>query len=199
VETYLPPQSKDKSEVAMHTAGISDTKVQGGDVHDHSSYVQIKLTERVVTDLVKKIPILFDTEPERVFNFLVRASEVHRLNLVTDEEFLALLVARTTGWITQVFGVHLSASSNLGLACSEILSTFLSLRIREGFLSKCVLDRFQFATEELSQFVMSVVTAADKLGYEVPESVLVHHMVQHINPNVRPLLLRLNPNPLRIS
>jgi hypothetical protein len=38
LETYLPPQSEDKSEVTMHTAGVSDTKVQGGDVHDHVSY-----------------------------------------------------------------------------------------------------------------------------------------------------------------
>jgi hypothetical protein len=42
-ETYLPPQSEDKSEVAMHTAGVSDTKVQGGDVHVHFSYAQFKL------------------------------------------------------------------------------------------------------------------------------------------------------------
>jgi hypothetical protein len=104
---------------------------------------------------------------------------------VTDEEFLALLVARTTGRITQVFGVHLSASSNWGLICSEILSTFLPLRIREGFLSKYVLDRFQSATEELSKFVMFAVVAADILAYEVPESVLVHRMVQNIHPNMR--------------
>jgi hypothetical protein len=67
--------------------------------------------------------------------------------------------------------------------CSEILSTFLPPHIRESFLSKYVLDRFQSATEELSQFAMSVVTAADILGYEVPESVLVHRMVQNIHPN----------------
>jgi hypothetical protein len=32
---------------------------------------------------------------------------------------------------------------------------------------------------------MSVIAAADILGYEVPESVLVHRMVQNIHPNVR--------------
>jgi hypothetical protein len=51
------------------------------------------------------------------------------------------------------------------------------------------LDRFQSATEELSQFFMSVVAAADILGYEVPESVLVHCMVQNIHPNVRSWLV----------
>jgi hypothetical protein len=112
---------------------------------------------------------------------------------VTDAEFLALLVARTTGRLTQVIGVHLSASSKWGSVCSEILPIFLPPRIREGFLSKYVLDRFQSTTDELSQFVMSVVTAADILGYEVPESVLVHCMVQNIHPNVCP-----NLNPLRI-
>jgi hypothetical protein len=47
------------------------------------------------------------------------------------------------------------------------------------------LDRFQTASEELSQFVMSVAAAADILGYEVPESALVQRMVQNIHPNVR--------------
>jgi hypothetical protein len=120
-ETYLPPKSKDKSEVVVHTAGISNAKVQGGDVHDHGSYLQIELKGKVASHLVKNISVLSDTEPESVFDFLVRASEVHRLNLVSDGEFLALLVARTTGRITQVLGVHLSTSSNWGLVCSEIL------------------------------------------------------------------------------
>jgi hypothetical protein len=61
--------------------------------------------------------------------------------------------------------------------------------MREGFLSKYVLDRFQSAAEKLSQFVMSVVVAADILGYKVPESVLVHRMVQNIHPNVRSRLV----------
>jgi hypothetical protein len=132
---------------------------------------------------------LLPAEPESVFDFLVRASEVHRLNLVSDEEFLALLVTRTTGRITQVLGVHLSTSSNWGLVCSEILSTFRLPRIREGFLSKYVLDRFQTAPEEFSQFFMSVVVAADILGYDVPESVLVRRMVQNIHPKVRSRLV----------
>jgi hypothetical protein len=41
LETYLLPQSEYNSEVALHTAGVSDTKVQGGDVHDHVSYDQL--------------------------------------------------------------------------------------------------------------------------------------------------------------
>jgi hypothetical protein len=101
VETYLPPQSKVKSEVAVHTPASTNMKVQGGDVHDHGSYFQLKLKGNVVTGLVKNIPVLSDTEPEAVFGFLVRASEIHRLNLVSDEEFLALLVSRTIGRITQ--------------------------------------------------------------------------------------------------
>jgi hypothetical protein len=150
LETYLPPQSADKSQVAMHAAGVSDNKVRCSDVHDHVSYSQIRLRGKVVTDLVKNIPVLSDTEPECVFKFLVRAREIYDLNLVTDAEFLALLVARTTGRLTQIFSVHLSASSNWGSVCAEILSTFLPPHIREGFLSKYVLDRFQSATEELS-------------------------------------------------
>jgi hypothetical protein len=37
--------------------------------------------------------------------------------------------------------------------------------------------------------VMSIEAAADILGYEVPESVLVHRMLQNIHPNVRSRLV----------
>jgi hypothetical protein len=141
----------------MHTAEVCDIKVQCSDVHDHVSYSQIKLRGKVATHLVKNTSVFSDTEPESVFKFLVRAREVYDLNLVMDAEFLALLVARTTGRLTQIFIVHLS-TSKWGSVCSEILSTFLPPRIREGFLAKYILDRFQSATEELSQF-MSVVVA----------------------------------------
>jgi hypothetical protein len=159
-------------------------KVEGGDVHEHGSYYQMKLKGNVVTGLVKKVPVLSSTEPEAVFAFLVRATEIHQLNLVSDEEFLALLVARTTGRITQIFGVHLSASSSWNSVCSEIWSTFLPPRIREGFVSRYVLDRFQSATEELSQFVKSVVVAADILRYKVLESVLVRRIFQSVHSHV---------------
>jgi hypothetical protein len=70
LETYLPPQSTDKSEVAMHTAGVSDIKVKCSDVHENVSYSQSKLRGKVATDLVKNIPVLSDTEPESVFKFI---------------------------------------------------------------------------------------------------------------------------------
>jgi hypothetical protein len=88
LETYLPPQSEDTSEVTKHTAG---------DVHDHGSYVKIKLRGKVASDLVKNIPVFSDTESESVFKFLIRAREVYDLGLVTDAEFLTLLVGRTSG------------------------------------------------------------------------------------------------------
>jgi hypothetical protein len=138
LETYLPSQNTDKSEVAMHTAGVSVIKVHCGDVHDHVSYSRSKLRGKVGTDVGKNIPVLSDTEPESVFNFLIRAREDYDLNLVTDVEFLALLVARMTGRLTQVISVHLSASFKWGSICPEILSTFLPPRIREGFLPKYV-------------------------------------------------------------
>jgi hypothetical protein len=60
LETYLPPQKTDNSEVAMHTAGASDTR--DSSVHGHVTYSQIKLRANVVTDLVKGIPVLSNVE-----------------------------------------------------------------------------------------------------------------------------------------
>jgi hypothetical protein len=87
VETYLPPQI--------------------ADVHAQISHSQMKLKSCVVTALVRKIPALSDTEPESVFRFLVQVKEVYDLNLVTDGEFLALLVTRTSGRLMQIITVHL--------------------------------------------------------------------------------------------
>jgi hypothetical protein len=91
VETYLPPQIADKFGVGMDMAGVSNVKIQNSDIHAQISYSQITLKSSVVTDLVRKIPVLSDTEPERVFRFLVQGKDVYDLNLVTDGEFLGTL------------------------------------------------------------------------------------------------------------
>jgi hypothetical protein len=92
LEQYLPPQSTDKSE-----ARSSDTSSRVSEGLDHVNYSQCKLKGKVFADLVRNVPVLSIAEPERVLKFLVRASEVYDLKLVSDGEFLALLVARSTG------------------------------------------------------------------------------------------------------
>ncbi|PNF41498.1 hypothetical protein B7P43_G13234 [Cryptotermes secundus] len=172
----------------MDSAGNSSVKIQGGDVHAQISYTQSKLRGNMVSDLVKSIPTLTGTEPEQVFRFLVRAEEVYDLKLVTDGEFLALLVARTTGRVMLIISGHLRVSSGWGFVCSDILSAFLPPRIRESLLSKYVLDWFQGDAEELFQFVASVVSAAGIIEYQVSDLALVHFIVQNIHPSVRPWL-----------
>jgi hypothetical protein len=136
--------------------------VQGQDTNS-----QFKLRAKVVADLVKGIPVLSDAEPKSVVKFLIRATEVYELGLVADEEFLALLVARTTGMFTQIISGHLGTSAKWGRVCSEIRSTFFPPRIREGLLSTYVVDRFQAVKEYLSQYIMSGVAAANILNYDV--------------------------------
>jgi hypothetical protein len=155
LEQYQPPQSTDKSEVVMHAAGLSDGSKRSDELHDHVTYFQCKLKGKVVADLVRNVPVLSTAEPERVFGFLVKANEVYDLKLVSDGEFLALLVARSAGRFTQIVSAHLGTSASWGVVRSQILSTFLPARIREGLLSKHVFDRFQNASEDLSHFVVS--------------------------------------------
>jgi hypothetical protein len=78
---------------------------------------------------VRNIPLLSNMEPGSVLTFPVRGQEVCELNLVTDVEFLALLVARTTGRFMQIIGDHLRACSGWESVCSDILATFF----RPGF------------------------------------------------------------------
>jgi hypothetical protein len=48
---------------------------------------------------------------------------------------------------------------------AEIISTFLPPRIKEQFLLSHVLDRFQSPTEDLTEYIMSVLAAAKILGF----------------------------------
>lgn len=143
----------------------------------------------MVADLLGSVPVLRNTDPENVFQFLVCGRQVYDLGLVTDEEFLTHIVTKTTGRLTQIVGAHLRLGSSWEAVSSEILSTSFPLRIRERFLSRFVLDRFQSATEELSDYVTSVVTAAKILQYHVAEAELVHRLIQNIHPNVRSQLI----------
>ncbi|PNF23275.1 hypothetical protein B7P43_G17179 [Cryptotermes secundus] len=188
LKVCLPPQITDKFAASTDVAGPSAIKIQAGDVRAQSCYAQSKLRGNVVSELVTSISILTDTEPERVFRFLVRAKQVYDLKLVTDGEFLALLVARTAGKLMNIISGHLRLSSDWALVCSDILSQFLPPRVRESFLFKYVLDRFQGHREDLAQFITSVVNAAGILEYHVSESALVRRIVQNIHPSVRPWL-----------
>jgi hypothetical protein len=187
VEQFLPPRSTEES-----VASLGDAGRQGGpgsDVYAQASYAQCKLRGKVVTDLVRNMPILLNTEPESVFGFLARAQEVYDLRLVTDGEFLALLVARTTGRLMQVISDHLRVCSPWEYVRSDILAVFFPPRIREGFVVKYISDRFQTATEDLYQYIMSVEAAAKILDHRVPESDLTRRMVQNIHPRIRSQLV----------
>jgi hypothetical protein len=183
IEAYLPSQSADKSPlVTKPVPQITESQVREG---TYLSKTKLKL----VTDLIKNIPLLVDTDPEKILKFLIRVKEVFDLKLVTDVEFISLLISRASGRITQILGAHLGTTQNWGLVRSEIISTFLPPRVKERFLASYILERFQSSSEDLNSYVMSVVPAADILGFEGSESELVHRMLQNIHPRIKSYLL----------
>ncbi|PNF15478.1 hypothetical protein B7P43_G17030 [Cryptotermes secundus] len=185
LEPHLPSQFIAKSEPAMDAAASGANVTINAGIPGQVSYVQAKMRGRVVNDLVKNIPVLSGTDPETVLQFLIRAQEVYDLNLVGDLEFLSLLVGRTSGRVTQILGFHLGTSSKWELVSSEISSTFLPPRIREDLVSNYVLRRFQSPTEDLTQFIMSVIAAARILNFNGSQSDLVQRIVQNMHPRVR--------------
>jgi hypothetical protein len=106
------------------------------------SYVS-KMKLKLLADMVKNVPFLADTDPERVLKFLIAAKEVHDLKLVGDSEFTALLISRTTGRMTSILGSHLINTQNWGMVQAKIVNTFLPTRVKERYLTLYVLDRFQ--------------------------------------------------------
>jgi hypothetical protein len=68
----------------------------------------------LVEDLIKNIPLVLDLDPEKILNFLIQAGEILELKLVTDLEFMSLVVSRTSGQIAQIIG-HIGTTHNWGI------------------------------------------------------------------------------------
>jgi hypothetical protein len=99
IEAHLPSHRTDMSDFPnSHPAADYDSSHLG------------KMKLKLVTDLIKNVPVVEDADLERVLNFLIRAKEAYDLHLVTDCEFISLLLSRTPGRITQILGVYLGTT-----------------------------------------------------------------------------------------
>jgi hypothetical protein len=184
IEPYLPSSSAAKSTL------VSESNVPCNDSSVQASTHLTKVKFNVVSDLIKNVPLLSGTDPESILRFLIRVCEVYDLKLVSDFEFLSLLVSRTSGRVMQILGGHLATTRNWGIVRAQIISTFLPPRLKEKFLLiSYVLDRFQSSTEDLNTYIMLVVVAADILGFSGSESQLVQRMLQNMHPRTRSHLL----------
>jgi hypothetical protein len=183
IQPYLPSSTAAKSSLGSEPNPVDTDSLV------HASTYLTKTKINLVSDLIKNIPLLTDTDPERILKFSIRVSEVHDLKLVSDPVFLSLLVSRKSGRVTQIVGAHLGTTQNWGVVRSLIISTFLPPLLKENFLTSYVLDHFQASSEILNSYIMSVVAAADILGFEGSESQLVHRMLQNMHPRIKSYLL----------
>jgi hypothetical protein len=189
IETILPSQTGAQVKLEHVTPSVAPvSQASNVSAQDTSNVTVAKMRGRVVSDLIKNIPLLIDTDPENILKFLIQLKGVHDLKLVSDFEILSLTVGRTSGRVAQIVGNYLVGTPDWDGFCSELIDTFLPPRIRERFLTSYVLDRFQSPEEDLNQYLMAVVAAADILGYEGQESQLVHRILQNLHPSVRSYL-----------
>jgi hypothetical protein len=144
-----------------------------------------KVKIKLASDLIASIPPLIDMDPESILKFLIQVNHVFQLKLLTDTEFMALLIARTSGRLMHVLATYLGTTDTWRVVQAEIISTFLPPRIKEQFLASHVLDRFQSPTEDLIEYIMSVVTAAKILGFLGTEMQLVHRIVPNMHPKFK--------------
>jgi hypothetical protein len=179
IEACLPsPGSPKFSPIAESGQPGTDASVSP---RNNASKVRLKL----VTDLVQGIPVLSGTDPEAILKFLIRVNQIWELKLISDAEFLAVLIGRTSERIMQILGTHLAMQNAWDMVQSNIIATFLPPRVKERFLISYVTERFQAPGEDLNSYVMSVVAAAAILGFAGTEQQLVHRMVQNMHPSVK--------------
>jgi hypothetical protein len=95
IEPFLPSPSPAAKSTSETKAESQITDSSGRD----SSYAS-KMKTKLVADVMKNIPFLVDTDPENLLKFLIAMKGVHDLHLVTDGEFISLLVARTSARMT---------------------------------------------------------------------------------------------------
>jgi hypothetical protein len=93
IEPYLPPINIAKSSQMAKPVqlGVEPVGAQGNSL----SKVKIKLA----SDLIVTIPPLSSTDPEQILQFLIWATQVAELKLVTNSEFIAFLISRMVGRI----------------------------------------------------------------------------------------------------
>jgi hypothetical protein len=85
-----------KGHFSSHLTNRTDfPSVQTPAAHDGSPSRKMKL--KLVTEMIKNVPVLEDADPQRVLTFLIRVKEAHNLHLVTSCEFISLLLSRTSG------------------------------------------------------------------------------------------------------
>jgi hypothetical protein len=127
IQPYLPTPS------AVKPPLVSEPNSLSTDFITHENCYLGKVKSKLVSDLIQNVPLLTDTDPENV-KFFIRVSEVYELKLVSDSEFMSLLVSRTSGRVTQILGAHLGTAQNWAGVRYLIVSTFLPPRVKEKYV-----------------------------------------------------------------
>jgi hypothetical protein len=81
----------------------------------YQGYCLNRVRIKLATDLISGIPVLSGTDAEEVLNLLIRAKEVLDLKLVSDSEFIVLMVSRTSGRIAQILGAQVGTTQGWGV------------------------------------------------------------------------------------
>jgi hypothetical protein len=68
--------------------------------HVNTSVNKIKI--KLASDLIAAIPPLIDMHPENILRFLIQVNHLIELKLLSDTEFMALLIARTSGRLMHI-------------------------------------------------------------------------------------------------
>jgi hypothetical protein len=153
-----------------------------------------KMNSKVLFELVRALPVIKVTDPESVLEFLVKTQGIWKLKLVTDVEFLSIMLSKAHGYFAQVIGKHLTQRSNWVEVRKGLVKIFLPSRVREQLLNSRVLNRFQHMVEDLHTYLLSIREVVETLSYEGTEEELVDRVLQNLHPRIRPYLL-FTPKP----
>jgi hypothetical protein len=137
---------------------------------DNQDQSASKMYTKIYWDLLGKIPVCDGSDPNKFWEFLIRVTSLHQLNLISESEFVNSLLIKT-GWpLSQRWGEYARQGLNWTQMKGFVMNLFLLPLLHEDFVIKHMTRRFQSDDETLSEFISSIQIARDFLNYKCTET-----------------------------
>ena len=150
---------------------------------------------KIFMELIRKVRNCDGSNPEHVYEFLLKLCSIYEFHLVNDEDFLNGCLIRTDGSLTRIWSECIQQKFNWMQARCHVMKYLLPSRLMEDFVVKFITRRFQKSHENLSDFISQIHNSARLLSYNVSEERLIDIILQNMSPSIRShLIFSSKPN-----
>lgn len=147
-----------------------------------SQGINSKLHVSLVNQQLLVLPIIDGTNPVLICDFLIKATDIVDLGLVSLSTFGMLLASRTSGRLSCDLIPMVQGVESWEGFCAGLLRATCPLLVKEDLIRDHITRRFQARGETFDSFTRHIFQAARVLSYVVPEIQLVNICLQNMLP-----------------